>query len=103
MAYKVLLTPAAEEDLQHIVAYLDKHFESPAAVQNFLDAFDRCRIQMESYPYSFETSRAPELKAKGYRKFLVGNYVGLYLVQPEKELIYIARIFHGSQNYPKYL
>ena len=103
MAYKVLLTPAAEEDLQHIVAWLDKHFESPAAVQNFLEAFDRCRTQMERWPYSFETSRAPELQAKGYRKFLVGNYVGLYLVQPEKERIYIARIFHGSQNYPKYL
>lgn len=40
---------------------------------------------------------------KEYRKFLLGNYVGIYRVMESEQQVVILRIFHGSQNYRKYL
>ena len=40
---------------------------------------------------------------KEYRKFRMGNYVGVYRVQEEEKRVIILRIFHGSQNYARYL
>ena len=51
----------------------------------------------------YEFSQEPLLRARGYRKFLIGNYVALYLVDTKNQKVWIARIFHGSQDYQKYL
>ena len=49
----------------------------------------------------YEFSQEPLLRARGYRK--IGNYVALYLVDTKNQKVWIARIFHGSQDYQKYL
>lgn len=103
MGYSVLLTPAAEDDYQEIVAYLANQLEAHKTLRNFIVGFEEALKHLESYPQMFEASRVPNLQARGYRKFVVGKYVVLYLIQEEKQTVYIARIFHGSQNYQKYL
>lgn len=103
MGYSVLLTPAAEEDYQEIVAYLENKLEAHKALRDFVVGFEEASEHLENYPQMFEVARDPSLQARGYRKFVVGRYVALYLVMEEKQTVYIARIFHGAQNYQKYL
>ena len=45
----------------------------------------------------------PSHRKAMYHKFLLGKYVGLYQVDETEKCVTIARIFHGSQNYQKYL
>ena len=33
----------------------------------------------------------------------MGNYVGVYRVQEAEKRVILLRIFHGSQNYVRYL
>ena len=51
----------------------------------------------------FEVAHSVSHAGKEYRKFLLGNYVGVYRVQEREQQVVILRIFHGSQNYAKYL
>jgi len=57
---------------------------------------------LERHPRLFELSRNKRLSQKGYRRFVVGNYVSLYLVDDESQEVTIARIFYG-RNYEKYI
>ena len=38
-----------------------------------------------------------------YRKFLIGRYVALFKIDEPENAVEIYRIFHGTQNYTKYL
>ena len=51
--------------------------------------------------YTFSTDEV--LRQRGYHKFLIGNYVVLFQIDETNQVVEIYRIFHGSQNYAKYL
>lgn len=59
--------------------------------------------KLEQFPNLFEVVRNVGQGGKEYRKFLMGNYVGVYRVQEDEKCVIILRIFHGSQNYARYL
>ncbi|MDD2993421.1 MAG: type II toxin-antitoxin system RelE/ParE family toxin [Pygmaiobacter sp.] len=103
MAYEVFLTPAAESDLARILDYLNVQFGSPQAVGNFLNPYAAVCGELAEHPQMYSHALAPELQARGYRRFLIGKYVALCLVREEQQQIIIARIFHGTQNYTKYI
>ena len=51
----------------------------------------------------FELSRNERLAKMGYRRFVVGNYIALYLVDEGKHIVTISRIFYGKQDYEKHI
>ena len=103
MGYEVIVTPYAEQDYGEIVHYLGDVLHSRQAVASFIGRLDECLRHLQETPEMYEFSQEPLLRARGYRKFLIGNYVALYLVDAKNQKVWIARIFHGSQDYQKYL
>ena len=103
MGYEVIVTPYAEQDYGEIVHYLGDVLRSRQAVASFVRRLDECLHHLQETPEMYEFSQEPLLRARGYRKFLIGNYVALYLVDTKNQKVWIARIFHGSQDYQKYL
>lgn len=103
MAYDVIETDSATEDIGEILAYIAVTLENPAAATQFADHLQAVYDQLADYPLAFESSRDPQLALRGYRKFLVGNYVGLYLVDDKAREVQIARMFYGRRDYAKYL
>ena len=93
MVYSVVVTDAAACDLDSILNYLVEQLHTPKAAVDL----------MTEYPYMFEESRISVRRKATYHKFLLGKYVGLYQVDETEKCVTIARIFHGSQNYQKYL
>ena len=103
MAYSVIMLPAAEEDYREILRYLDWRFESLQAIrtlnQRLREALDNLRETPRMYAFSTDEV----LRQRGYHKFLIGNYVALFQIDETNQVVEIYRIFHGSQNYAKYL
>ena len=79
MAYKVIETSQAEQDLDNIVSY----------------------SSLEDMPMLFEACRSPHLRALGYRKAGIRNYIMIYKVNEPKKEVIILRFFHGRQDYEK--
>jgi plasmid stabilization system protein ParE len=101
MAYELAILDEAAREFDSIVAYLSQTLNSPQAAKNFMDEFDRQMQLVADMPQIFAVSKMPELAARGYRCAHVNNYVALYKISGAA--VYIAHIFHQSQNYAKYV
>ena len=103
MAYNVIITQQADRDLDQILAYLTQQLFSAQAAAALVARYTDVLEKLEQFPNLFEAVRNVGQGGKEYRKFLMGNYVGVYRVQEDEKRVIILRIFHGSQNYARYL
>jgi len=103
MAYRVEVSESADRDLDAILTYIAEELASPKAASKFADELDAKYEILENHPLIFELSRNERLARMGYRRFVVGNYVVLYLVDEKECTVTISRLFYGKQDYEKYI
>ena len=103
MRYNVILLPAAEDDYQEILRYFERQFDSQQAIRSFVKDFGEVLLRLEETPTIYGYSRDEVLRQREYRKFLIGRYVALLKIDEPRNTVEIYRIFHGTQNYTKYL
>lgn len=103
MAYRVLVTAGADGDIAEILQYLADTLQNKPAAARFADALEQKYGLLSQFPYSCEECRDIRLKKQGYHKFVIDNYVGLYLVSDERREVDIMRVFYGKRDYAKYL
>ena len=101
MAYKIIETELGQRDLGHIVDYIVHSLENPSAAAALLNEIEVCYDTLERHPMMFETCADPYLKALGYRKVGIRNYIMIYKVHEPTQTVFIMRFFHGRQNYEK--
>ncbi len=101
MAYKVLETELAQQDLDNILSYIALSLANPTAASAFADAVEDCYGCLEKMPLMFERCRDPRLSALGYRKAVINHYVCVYKVDESAETVMIMRFFYGRQDYEK--
>ena len=103
MAYKVKITESADRDLDEILTYIAESLANPKAATDFADTLNERYATLEHHPLMFELSRNKRLANMGYRRFVVGSYVVLYLVDDVRQEVTIARIFYGRRDYEKHI
>ena len=101
MAYKIIETELAQQDLSDIVDYILGTLENPSAVATFLDEVEACYDNLEQHPLMFEACHDPRLGTLGYRKAIIRNYIMIYKVIESTKTVSIMRFFHGRQDYEK--
>lgn len=99
MACEVVVTDEAREDLEAAVLYLSEGLGAVGAAGALLDAFDDFVANVGAFPQMYPVAREPRLARLGYRKAALEGYLALYRVQGEK--VYVAHIFHQSQDYAR--
>ena len=99
MAYKVLIPPDAEADLDRFIAYLINEKNSKQAARNVLDDFEATKQSLSLVADSLRLCDNPRLRALGYRRinFLSHRYFMLYRI--EKKTVIVDAIIHGLQDY----
>ena len=95
----VVVSEDAESELELVYDYLSVFGEQTA--EKFLSsAYEKCIGMLEDGVVEFPLSRHPKLSAAGYHVVLVNSYLVLYrLTAPEE--VYVAHIFHQSQEYAR--
>ena len=101
MAYKVIETSQAEQDLDNIVSFIVNILENPSAAAALLDDVEKYYSSLEDMPMLFEACRSPYLRALCCRKAGIRNYIMIYKVNEPKKEVIILRFFHGRQDYEK--
>ena len=99
MAYKVVITPDAEADLDGFLEYLIIEKDSVTAALNVLNDFEETKTKLSEVAGNLKTCDNPRLKELGYRRinFRTHNYFLLYRI--EENTVTIDNIFHSSQDY----
>ena len=101
--YSVKLSRAAYHDLEEIFSYIANALSAEQAANDLMREIHEMILSLDEMPGRFALSLDPTLAAKGYRRALVKKYVILYSIDEEKKIVNVARIFHGSTDYVKYI
>ncbi len=101
MAYDLLITQAAEKDLDEALEYISDHLANPTAAANLLDKVDACYAQLKEFPFLYERCRDVRLSVLGYHKVVIGNFVLIYHPIQAKKMVYILRFVYGGRDYEK--
>ena len=97
--YKIEVTDHAEQDLDHIIAYITEKLVAPVAASDFADAVFECYEYLEDNPHLYEQCHDARLRNEGYRRAVIKNYVLVYKVNEEKKIVTAHRFFYGRQDY----
>jgi plasmid stabilization system protein ParE len=101
MAYDILETQLAAQDLEHIVTYIADSLANPMAASAFLDAVADCYDGLACTPLMYGFCHDPQLRKLGYHKAVIKHYVMVFKVDEAAKQVYILRFFYGRQDYEK--
>ncbi len=95
--YPVAFTSAA---LRHIEKIAQFHLEKvgPKSAEKITDTLLGGFAVLQTFPYSGAAHPDEALARQGYRKLVIGKYVGVYRIVENH--VYVYGIFHGSSHYP---
>jgi len=100
MAYNVRIMKKAEDDLSEIVTYYIDKLCNPKAADTLLEDFLKEKENLADNPYMYPLSNNSILQSEGYHRFLFKkNYIALYLIDDEKKVVSIMRIFYAKRDY----
>ena len=100
MGYDVKIMEKAEGDLSEIVTYISETLCNPKAAGRLLEEFLKEKSNIADNPYMYSLSPDPFLQSEGYHRFIFkNNYVALYLIDDDKKLVSIMRIFYAKRDY----
>jgi len=97
--YKVKFTPLADNDMDGIYQYIFDMLNAPTAAENLIEEIEKKIRRLEDMPYSCPVVNDEWLKAKGYRKLVIKNYIALYIVCDSEKLVTIMRVVYGASDY----
>ena len=99
MGSTLLETRRASRALARDLEYMTVRLQNPAAASAFADAVEQCYDLLEHTPLMYEVCRDLRLRAKGYRKAVIRNYVLIYKVDEKNQTVLLLRFFYGKQDY----
>lgn len=99
MAYKLKISEEARLQLKEIIEYMALKLRNEKAASDFLNGLEKKYDQLCLNPEMYEYTNDIRLKALGYRRMPVDNYIVLYVVDKEQKEIQIDGIFYGKYNY----
>ena len=99
--YKLIVTEAAHQDLDNIVAYISVQLSNPKSAGEFANAVTACHGFLKNNPVMYERCQDGRLRQEGYRKAVIKNYVLVYKINEASKTVSIMRFFYGAQDYTK--
>ncbi|MEZ4931151.1 MAG: type II toxin-antitoxin system RelE/ParE family toxin [Saprospiraceae bacterium] len=87
----VTISPRANEELNHILAYLELTFGLESSIKCIEDVENIC-WQIAAFPYAF-----PAFKGKSIRKAVISRYLTMFY-QVKKETIEVLSFWDNRKN-----
>ena len=99
MAYSLIITERAEEQLDSVVFYLLDSLGSRQGAVHFLNCVDDIYERLLDNPYQFPISNDGYLCSKGYREAIMVEMQYKMIFRVDDENVFILGIFHDRENY----
>lgn len=95
MAFNVIITDPANDDLDEITTYISEELQSPSAADRLTKRIGKIIDNLSSMPEIYDTlDQNPSL-----RKVPIGKYLMIFRLDPSSGTVQILRFFHGTQDY----
>ena len=102
-SYTVEIYPLAEDDLDNIYKYYFEESGEESIAIKVVSELKEAILGLSSMPQSHPRVRERRLKKDGFRKLICNDYIIPFLIDEDKKIVSVVRVFHGKMNYQKYL
>ena len=99
MAYRIVRTAKADEQLRDIVLYRAEVAGNAEAALEFLDRLKQKIDRLADFPESGSFPRYGALRARGYRVLIAEKHLVFYKVDEERRIVTIYAIVDGRRDY----
>ena len=99
MAYRIMRTEKANDQLRDIVLYRAEAAGSAEAGLALLDELEAGFSRLSAFPESGSPPRYASLRARGYRVLIVEKYLAFYKADREAETVTIYAVVDGRRDY----
>ena len=97
--YDIIVTEKAKNEIDDIYNYISKSLMAEKAAENLVNKIENSILQLEDMPKLGSIIEIYKLRKYTYRKLIINNYVVLYRIDEERNIVYIARVVYGGRNY----
>ena len=97
--YEIIVSEKAKHEIDDIYRYISKSLMAEKAAENLVNKIERSILQLEAMPKLGSRLEIYKLKKYTYRKLIINNYIVLYRIDEERNIVYIARVVYGGRNY----
>lgn len=101
--YSIKFTLLAKNDLEEIFDYISNFLFAEKSALNLINKIEESVMKLSDFPYSGVVVIDETLKAKGYRKLVIDNYIIFYLINEDKKEAIIMRCIYGGRQYDNLL
>ena len=99
MAYNVIVSQDAHNDIDNCIGYIVNNLKNPIAAKKLLDKIEKSYFTLSDNPHIYAFCNDERLCKDGYRKVVINNFVLIYRVDDTVKTVYVIRFFYGRQNY----
>ena len=99
MAYRIVRTAKADEQLRDIVLYRAEVAGNAEAALEFLDRLKQKIDRLADFPESGSFPRYGALRARGYRVLIAEKHLVFYKVDKERRMVMVYAIVDGRRDY----
>lgn len=99
MAYRIVRTAKADEQLRDIVLYRAEVAGNAEAALEFLDRLKQKIDRLADFPESGSFPRYGALRARGYRVLIAEKHLVFYKVDKERKMVIVYAIIDGRRDY----
>lgn len=97
--YNIYVSYLAEKDLEEIVLYIQNKLYAPKVALEFLDGFELFIENLSVMPFKNPLVKDKRLALKGYRFYIIDNYLIFYIINEKELCVDIHRILYSRRNW----
>lgn len=97
--YKVIITPTAYKEINKIYNYITEDLYAQNVAKKLMKEVEE-EVQRLKYAPKMhaEIEKFDELK-RNYRKIVIKNYIILYTIDEENNVVFVSHMYYGGRNY----
>lgn len=96
--YKVIYSPAAKNDLRGIYRYIAFELLEPKIAADQVNRIREIVRKLDVFPEKYKVVEWEPWSSFGMRCLPVNNYVVYYLVNNDRKIVTIVRVFYGGRD-----
>ena len=97
--YRVIITPTALREMYRIYDYILSDLYADTAAEELMALVEEKVQNLKYAPRIYaEIEKIDELRRR-YRRIVVNNYIILYTIDEDNDVVYVAHMYYGSSNY----
>ncbi len=97
--YKLL--PKARLDMENIFCYISVKLANPESALSLIEKFEGKFKDICMFPKAYPILSDPRLDNNRLRKSIIDNFVIVYLLDEDKNLVNIVRVIYAKKDYIK--